>query len=280
MHVSMSAREGARRVRSGSQGTLVPFALFIVLAMSLLSPASSDDLLPDLEVCKSAATAAVPLGELLAQAQDLRDSADRHRHYDYDLCYRLGRSCFVEVDSKLNSGVEDDSYRACRELEPHGRDNVADWMRKKRAFVNCVVGDMEKRASDLEAKAKYVDGRTTAVTTLSDLQHRSETLDVDTIKLLASGTTWCSIRGRNRARVLCKDGSGALADGRGQQAISWEVKQDGQICFTGFDSPKVCYSFSVDKGVFILTTTDGQIFDVVRISPRVTPHWSGSCAGS
>ncbi len=59
--------------------------------------------------------------------------------------------------------------------------------------------------------------------------------------------------------------TGALADGQGQQEISWEVNQDGRICFAGFDRSSVCYSVSADNLVFTLTTVDGQVFDLVRI---------------
>ena len=263
-----------------TRAALARFALSFAFAGKWVLPVLAAGLMPDLEVCESKIIPMVPRGELLARAEDLRDSADRFRHYDYDRCYRLGRSCFNEVDSKIMNGVERDSYSACRHLETTNRGDQVDWLRKKQIFVGCLIADMEKRAQSFEDKAKDANGvgRVTVSTVLGDLERRSGVVDAATLKRLAGGSTWCSTRGGNEVRVLCEDGSGALADGKGQKVISWQVEPDGRLCFVTFDGPQTCYSVSINGGLFALHAPDGRVLDVVRIVPRVEASWSESCS--
>jgi hypothetical protein len=261
-------------------GVLAHLALLVALALSWVFSATAGELLPDLEVCQSKSKPATPRGELLAQAEDLRSSANRFRHYDYDRCYQLGRSCFNEVDSTIMSGVERESYLICRPMEAGDRSNQADWLRNKQTFIGCIIADMEKRAEELDAQAAgYAKGGTVA-TTLADLAQRSGPLDANSLTLLASGSTWCSRRGGNRVRVLCEDGTGVVADSKGQQVILWQVDPDGRLCFVDFDGSRACYSVNPNDGLFALIAADGGIFDVVSILPRIERSWSVTCSAA
>jgi len=95
-------------------------------------------------------------------------------------------------------------------------------------FIGCIIADVEKRAQNLEGEAKDASkGAAPVATVLGDLEQRSGTVGATTLKGLAGGSTWCSTREGNRVRVLCDDGTGALANGQGQQSILWQVDSDG-----------------------------------------------------
>lgn len=65
--------------------------------------AVGQNLVPDLPACQPAPAAPLPVGELLARAEDLHEAAKRFATYDYQSCYRVGRSCFNQVDTLLVS---------------------------------------------------------------------------------------------------------------------------------------------------------------------------------
>lgn len=227
------------------------------------------------EACPVERKPKVPVGELLAQAEDLRDAANRLRQYDYDKCYQMGRSCFAEVDSKQMTGVEDDSYRACRSLEVSDRANQAVWLEKKKAFIGCVIADLEQRAQGFESKAK---NNSDVGPLLDQLKGHPGNVDAATLTKLGGNVTWCSTRDPAKVRVLCKDGTGLLAEAHGQQFILWRVDPTGRLCFVDFDGSTTCGSVTAQDGLLTLTSNAGQFDDVVKVVPRIGKPWSDGCS--
>jgi hypothetical protein len=267
-------------IRNGFR--VAPIMLYLMLLGAVptlgIAPAFAGGLKLDVDACPIKRTATTPRGELFAQAEALRASANQLRQYDYDRCFRLERSCFIEIDSKLMSGIEDESYKDCRNLEPIDRDDEAIWLKKKEAFIGCVVADLEKRAKGLEGQATDNDGADRAAALLEQIKSRTGAIDRPALKQLGENVTWCSTRDPNRVRVLCKDGTGLLANNEGQQFILWRVTSSGQLCFVDFDGLTTCRSVSVNNGQLTLTSADGQVDDVIKVVPRIAQSWSEGCS--
>ncbi|MCA6098185.1 hypothetical protein [Bradyrhizobium australafricanum] len=257
---------------------LAHLALFAAWLMPLASLTFAAGIKLDVDACPTKPKVTVPIGELLAQAEDLREAANRLRQYDYDRCYRLGRSCFTEVDSKQMTGVEDASYKACRLLETTDRTNQAIWLEKKKAFIGCVIDNLEKRAEALERGAKGNDGTDGVTASLEQLKSRPGSIDAATLRKLGGDVTWCSTRDPSRVRVLCKDCTGLLANAQGHQFMLWRVDPSGHLCFVDFDGLTTCRSVSVNDGLLTLTSADGQVDDVIKIVPRIGQSWSEGCS--
>jgi hypothetical protein len=277
-HLAANTRNG-NRSRAGWAGrTFVCLALLAVWLTLWAPTAFSAGIKLDVDACPTKRKVTVPVGELLAQAEDLRDAASRLRQYDYDRCYRLGRSCFIEVDSKQMTGVEDASYRACRQLETTDRSDQAIWLEKKKAFIGCIIADLEKRAQGLEREAKGNDGADSTAALLDQIKSRAGGIDAATLRQLGGDATWCSTRDPSRIRVLCRDGTGLLASTQGHQFILWRVDPNGRLCFVDFDGLTTCRSVSVNDGLLTLTSADGQVDDVIKIVPRIGQSWSDGCS--
>ncbi|MGY4399258.1 hypothetical protein [Bradyrhizobium sp. USDA 3315] len=266
----------ALAVRIG--GRLANLILSAACLMSLASLTFAAGIKLDVDACPTQPKVSVPVGELLAQAEDLREAVNRLRQYDYDRCYRLGRSCFSEVDSKQMTGVEDASYKACRLLETTDRTDQAIWLDKKKAFIGCVIDDLEKRAEALEREAKGNDGADGVTALLEQMKKSPGSIDAATLRKLGGDVTWCSTRDPGRIRVLCKDGTGLLANAKGHQFMLWRVDPSGRLCFVDFDGVTTCRSVSIQDGLLTLTSADGQVDDVIKIVPRVEESWSEGCS--
>lgn len=251
-------------------------AVLIVLSAETCT-AAGDVLLPDLSACQAPHSAPVPIGETLARAEDLRKAAKRFEAYDYDFCYRVGRSCYNEVDVPIQLGVEDDSYLACRDLEVTERsDDYKGWLRAKKAFIGCLVADFDRRASLLEKSVLKAPPKSPSVAeTLAALSGTNGMLHEHTVQSLASFATWCS-REPRRVRALCADGTGAIADGQGQKLLAWKMSGDS-ICVEPYGDAESCFTVTVSHGQFSLLDSSGLMVDSFSVIPNVTKDWPTSC---
>ncbi|WP_085032763.1 hypothetical protein [Ensifer aridi] len=264
----------------GSLGSLsreIAWALAILLMSTGI--AIGQESVPDLPACQPAPAAPLPVGELLARAEDLHEAAKRYASYDYQSCYRVGRSCFNQVDAPMLIGDESPSYAACRDLAAPPRSDYSEWLRLKKRHIDCLVNDLNKRAAELEDQARRPTGgitQTPAAATLPDLGGPDRTLDGSTVKKLASSTTWCSAL-VYRVRALCADGTGVLADGRGQQVLSWHLNGN-QICITPFGEALSCFDVRVSGGQLSLIDASRSIWDKVYVLRGVAEVWPQSCS--
>lgn len=234
---------------------------------------------PDLPACQPAPAAPLPVGELLARAEDLHEAAKRYASYDYETCYGMGRSCFNQVDTPMLIGDGSPSYAACRDLAAPPRSDYSAWLPLKKRHIDCLVNDLNKRAGELEDQARrLMDGisQTPAAATLPDLGGPDRTLDGSIVKKLASSTTWCSAS-VYRVRALCADGTGALADGRGQQVLSWHLNGN-RLCITPFGEASSCFDVRVSGGQLSLIDSSGSVWDNVNVVPGVAEVWPQSCS--
>ncbi|WP_128956577.1 hypothetical protein [Bradyrhizobium zhanjiangense] len=246
--------------------------------MTAISGAYTQGLLPDLEVCKMARPERLPIGEQLARAEDLRAAAKRYDSFDYDRCYKLGRSCYAEVESPMLTGVEDVSYRACRDLAAIEHGPVEVWQRLKRRHIECIVDDLNKRAdaiADAALRHPSAESPSEPTAAMAQLSGKDRKLDGSMLKRLASGATWCS-RSIFRVRALCADGSGALADGHGQQMLAWRILDD-RICLVALGETPSCFSVQVSGSQLSLTNDNSERVDLVTVVPGVAEAWSQSC---
>lgn len=242
------------------------------------SGAYAQDLLPDLEVCKIARPERLPVGEQLARAEDLRAAAKRYDSFDYDRCYRLGRSCYTEVENPMLTGVEDASYRACRDQAAIEHGPFDAWLVVKRRHIACIVDDLNKRADAIAGAAlrqPSAEPPSEPAAAMAQLPGIDGKLDGAMLKRLASGATWCS-KSTFRVRALCANGSGALADGHGQQMLSWRILDD-RICLVALGEAPSCFSVQVSGGQLALTGDKSEQVDLVTVVPGVIKTWSQSC---
>lgn len=235
-------------------------------------------LLPDLEVCRVARRERLPVGEQLAQAEDLRVAAKRFDSFDYDRCYRLGRSCYAEVEGPMLAGVVEPSYRACSDLAAIEGGPFEAWQQLKRRLIACIVGDLNKRAdaiADVALRPPRAEPPSEPAATMTQLSGKDRKLDGSTLKRLASGATWCS-KPTFRVRALCADGSGALADGHGQRLLAWRILDD-RICLAAFGETSSCFSVQFSGKELTLINDKSETSDIVTVIPGVGKAWSQSC---
>lgn len=241
---------------------------------SCVAPAQG--LLPDLPVCERASVPSVPIGEQLARAEELRKAAKKLEAFDYDRCYGLGRSCFGQVESPI--GVEDESYRTCGQFSVRERSTFDVWLPLKRREIACIIENLSQRADALQQAAlgPQAAAETSPVAAvIAQLAGQERTLDGATLGRLASGATWCSLP-IFRVRALCADGTGAVVDGRGQQALTWQVVGD-RICLATFGDAQSCFSLRIAGGRLALMTEKSEQADLIAVTPGVVETWARSC---
>jgi hypothetical protein len=256
---------------------LLAFAATIATLVAGAGAAATQGLLPDLQVCQLAPAARVPIGEQLARGEDLRRAAQKFEAFDYDRCYRLGRSCYNEVESPMLTGVEDESYRACRHFSGLERTTFDAWLPLKKRHISCIIENLRQRADAIKEVAL---GQPTARPTsqvdavMAELAGQERTLDAMALGRLASGATWCSLQ-TFRVRALCADGSGAVADGRGQQVLRWKVIEN-RICLVTFGETPSCFGARISGGRLALMTDKSEA-DLITVVAGVVEAWSQSC---
>jgi hypothetical protein len=223
--------------------------------------------------------AAVSVGELLNRAEGLRAGVTELGKFDYEQCYKIGRSC--HVGPVVVDPPESDPAVACNgKAPPLERGSFETWKPLKAQYVQCIMDQMTASAEALAATAmntKPVGGKANAGL-VAELADQSRPLTIKEVALLGSDMTWCSATAPLPASVYCRNGKGSTIDEVGGQSLSWRAKAPGQLCVTEYQKDERCFSVAADRGKFTLTDTLGGAKTEFRIIPGGPPAgWSLTC---
>jgi len=229
------------------------------------------------------------LGPQLAAADRFDRAAESYELYPYERCFRLGRSCFGEIDSKLDQQAAagrlggpavwalstEPPSTDCRHLVPTlDRETYESWLPQRKLFNACIANGLRIRA---EAIREFVFNQSETASFSQfllniDNKYKSNPkfglvfrtpleLTNAEISSVVSNVTWCPMgRASYQVGIFCPGGGVVIATSTGEeQRLEYSQSDESQLCISDLVSPPTCHKVTFKKGKFKLTPSHPQL---------------------
>lgn len=196
----------------------------------------------------------VLLGQQLARADRIESFADELINFNYDRCFRLGRSCPVEFPLPNDRAV-DDAHLECMSHYPSlGTVDEATWREQRTAYNSCMAKSLRFEAEAIRASV-FVDGANAPPLSEVLATDRSPgTLGLGEVLAVTSDVTWCLVEASNfQTAILCRGGGMVAATFQGEERMQHRVSSDGELCVANIFPPnETCHSIEASGGLLTL----------------------------
>ncbi|RVT81565.1 hypothetical protein DXV76_19960 [Rhodobacteraceae bacterium CCMM004] len=196
----------------------------------------------------------VGLGQQLARADRIESFADELIDFNYDSCFRLGRSCPVEFPLPSDRAV-DDAHLECMSLYPSlGTVDEATWRAQRTAYNSCMAKSLRLEAEAIRASVSADGSEATPLSDVLATDRSPGTLGLGEVLAVTSDVTWCPVEASNfQTAILCRGGGMVAATFQGEERMHHRVSSGGEICLTNiFPTNETCYSIEASGGLLTL----------------------------
>lgn len=221
-------------------------------------------------------------GAQLAMADRLVRTAKAYEDYPYEWCFRLGRSCSNEIDSRFDQQAAEPTSNVCRHVFPRLNPlSFEDWRQERQDYNACMSTGLRLRAEEIR-EAVFDSPELPALDqVLVDLaDDGSADLARSQVAAAVSDTTWCPVEATTyRAGILCRGGGFVVASGQGEQRFQFSLTTDALICISDFMASETCHRIAYADGTFTLSPGHPQLHGAFVIVDGVeTGTWQTTCA--
>ena len=224
------------------------------------------------------------LGAQLHTADRLDRAAEAYENYPYQNCFRLGRNCNIEIDSRFDMQVADHAFNECRSEYPTTNPTAyAVFLAERQSFNTCVSKRLRRQAGEIRNAVFNTPETLSLASVLATLENATAEkieLSVEQLAAAATNTTWCpALPNTYRVGILCEGGDIVIGTVQGEKRLKFRLGDGADICIRDFLSPETCHRVTYGNGLFALSPGHPTFEGAFAIKDGVqTGSWQATCA--